>query len=269
MRIGIITDLHLGHAGEGRWHNRLLFDHAETIVTRAVAALNGAGLKLAVVLGDLTHRSRPEDLALARGILDGLTLPWAVLPGNHEWPGRRAGAFDDVFADRLLRYQRFGDLAVAGLPDRTPDPDSRDYYHPDPKALERLHAELDADPPRTLVLCTHMPLYSGAAWADAHGGKDALSYTGGEELAAALAARVPRLILCSGHQHWHHVARVPGGAQITTAALIEYPMEARLLTLDPDRIAYDLLPIAPELAARSLDADAWVAGREEDRQGSL
>ena len=56
MRIGILNDLHLGHSGEGRWHNRLLYDRAAEIARSAVAVLNRQSLDLVLVLGDSIYR---------------------------------------------------------------------------------------------------------------------------------------------------------------------------------------------------------------------
>lgn len=267
LRLAFISDLHLGHTGEDRcWHNRLLFDHAEEITRAAVAALNGQQLDAVVVLGDLTQSGGEAQLALARKVLGGLAAPWYVLPGNHDWPAVRSGAFDALFAEHVLpEYAVWDGVTVAAFRDRPPSEDVPERYQQNPARTARLLARLEVERPAALLLCSHMPLLDGAAWAAAHGGKDAGSYIGGAEFVEELTRRVPRLLLCCGHQHWHHVDAAPGRVQVTTAGLIEYPMEARLLTLDGDVLTGAILPLAPEIAAQSLCDNPWVAGRAQDR----
>src|SRR6266542_3457010 len=101
MKFGILTDLHLGHTGEGHWHNRLLFNHAETIARSAVDVLNQQALDAVFALGDLTQDGQPAQLALARDVLANLTAPWFVLPGNHDSALVRAGHFQRTFAGHL------------------------------------------------------------------------------------------------------------------------------------------------------------------------
>ncbi len=271
MRVGLIADLHLGHAGHARcWHNRLLFDRADTVTRAAVAALNARALDAVLVLGDLTQSGTDDQLAGARAVLDGLAAPWYVLPGNHDGPAVRRGAFDAAFAGHLLPGDtRWDGVAVAAFGDLPPAAGAPEYYVPDPAAVTRLLARLEAERPRTLLVASHVPLLSGAARAAHFGGKDAGHYAGGAEIVAALAMRTDRLLLCCGHQHFHHVQRTAGAVQLTTAALIEYPMEARLLTLEGDRLAYDVLPVASEIAAASLKTAPWVAGHREDRSGMI
>ncbi len=72
-RIVHLTDLHFG-----RERGELVGPLAE--------ALRAAEPELVVVTGDLTHRARPAQYAMAMAFLRGLGLPFIAMPGNHDVP---------------------------------------------------------------------------------------------------------------------------------------------------------------------------------------
>jgi hypothetical protein len=270
IRIGIINDLHLGHTGEGRWHNRLLYDHAEEIARAAVAALNRLSLDRVLVLGDITEAGTEEQLLLARDILGKIEAPWLVLPGNHDRVGVHSGQFARVFAGHVPDlYIRWDEIGLLTLREKLPDDGSRpDGYRLGGAVIEEAVARVAEDRPALLLVASHIPLISEVDHPSAHAGKYAVHHADGQELLARLAPLMKQrgFVFCA-HQHWHHVSECPRWVQLTNAAMIEYPMELRLATIDGGGLGVSTVPAAcREMAARSLDNAPWVVGRECDRE---
>jgi len=271
MTFAIISDLHLGGRGVGRWHNRLLYDRAESVARRAVAALNAEPLDVVYVLGDITESGAEEQLTLAREIFAGFRAPWFVLQGNHDRAAVRSGRFDAVFGDRVLPVFALRDgVAVAALREKSSEAGgAADRYRLDETEVAEILNRLRERRPDALLLFSHQPLAANAEWAVAQGGKDAGYYRDGRDLLDRAARLAGRVAAFCGHQHWHHLVRGPNWVQSATAALIEYPMEARIVTWDGGRMTTRLLAIHPASAVQSLDGAAWVGGRKEDREGTL
>jgi hypothetical protein len=267
LRLGILSDLHLGRTGQGHWHNRLLYDSAAAVAGAAVVALNGEPLDAVYVLGDLTDAGTEAQLAQARWILDGLSAPWFALPGNHDLPAVRSGAFQATFAGHLppaLDGDR--SLAIAALAEDPARAGGSGAFALDGQQLATVRARLERLRPAVLLVFSHQPLAPEPEWARAHGGKDAGHFSVGPSFLERVAPTAGRLVAFCAHQHWHHVLDGPGWRQCTTAALIEYPMEVRLVALGRHCVGSRTLPVAPAVAALSLEAAPWVAGRPEDRE---
>jgi 3',5'-cyclic AMP phosphodiesterase CpdA len=268
MTFAIVADLHLGRTGPGRWHNRLLYDQAEPVARAAVAALNGQRLDAVYVLGDITDAGEDGQLALAGRILADLEAPWFVLPGNHDLAAMRTGAFQTAFRGHLLPELACRDgVAIVGLhEDTAPRDRTPGRFALDEQRLEAIARQIERLGPSTLIVFSHQPLAADPDWPRVHGGKDAGHFTAGRPFLERAARPNRRLVAFCAHQHWHRVLEGPGWRQCTTAALIEYPVEARLVTLDAERVSCRILPVAPEAAAASLESAAWVAGRPNDRE---
>lgn len=268
MRWGIMTDLHLGGTGCGRWHNRLVYEQAEAIARTAVAALNAENLDAVYVLGDITESGADPQLELARTILSELQAPWFVVPGNHDRGAVRSGRFEAVLGDHALPGFAIQDgIAIAALRGQgSVTGETADRYRLDETEVATLLDRLCKNRPDTLFLFSHQPLAANAAWAAGQGGKDAGYYRDGRALLEQAIRLTGRVAAFCGHQHWHHLATGPGWLQCATAALIEYPMEARLVTGEGRTLNSRILPVAPGLAATSLDGAPWVRGRDTDRE---
>ena len=270
-RIGIMSDFHLGHSGVGYWHNRLLYDRAEDIVRETVALLNRQSLDSVVILGDVTNDGSDAQLELARSILDKLTVPWIVIPGNHDREAVRTGRFIDVFGDHFPGLSRKV-LGVESLflPEYLPS----DEYPRTELGLDfiesviRVATRIES---HNLFVFSHFPLIPQEDYAQVHNGKYAKHYLDGETLLSRLSTTVPGNIACfSGHQHWHRTVEHETSMHILTGSLIEYPMEARIVSLDGERLGVSILDSArPDIARESLDSSTWVAGVEGDRSRSV
>lgn len=60
--------------------------------------------------GDITEFGSDEELALAKQILDSLTLPWYIIPGNHDsnWSESGANSFRKVFGGETFFFPHKG-----------------------------------------------------------------------------------------------------------------------------------------------------------------
>ncbi len=86
-----ISDLHFGRLNPG----------APPALRASIAA---SGADVVVVSGDLTQRARAREFAAARRFLDSLSVPWIVVPGNHDVP------LYDIFSrwlNPLGRYRQY------------------------------------------------------------------------------------------------------------------------------------------------------------------
>lgn len=267
MKIGIFADLHLGHTGVEKWHNRLLFDHAEEVVRDTIELLNSQALDLAVILGDVTNSGTEEQLNLAAGILSELNMPWLIHPGNHDREGMKTGLFDKTFGRHVPGiYSEAAGFPALFITEYLP----RDEYPGTELGGDIINEAVEQVQCKNieqLFVFSHFPLIAQQDFADRYKAQYAKHYLDGEELLRKLPGLVSGRIFCfSAHQHWH---RIIDGEQIfhcMTASMIEYPMEARVVRIENETVEITTLETArPETAAMSLDSAEWVHGRESDR----
>ncbi len=87
-RFATINDVHVGATSFGLWlqmHEPPAAEpHSVRCLRSAIADALAWGAELIVVKGDLTHRSRPAEMAMVGEVLAGLPVPVAIVPGNHE-----------------------------------------------------------------------------------------------------------------------------------------------------------------------------------------
>ena len=73
QKLAILSDIHVtpGNANEGK-------------LKLAVQEINTLDVDAVLVTGDLTNEGSDEQLLNVKSILDGITKPLYVIPGNHE-----------------------------------------------------------------------------------------------------------------------------------------------------------------------------------------
>ncbi|MCF0181033.1 MAG: metallophosphoesterase, partial [Muribaculaceae bacterium] len=94
QRIAVICDIHVtpGNANESK-------------LREVVSQINQSDADVVVFAGDLTNEGSDEQLRNVKTIIDGLTKPVYVIPGNHEntWSQSACKTFNDIWGqDRFV-----------------------------------------------------------------------------------------------------------------------------------------------------------------------
>ena len=105
VRLAILSDVHVtpGNANEGK-------------LREAVAEINATDVDAVMMTGDLTNEGSDEQLLNVKGILDGITHPLYVIPGNHEnnWSQSACKTFNDLWGSDRFVFT-VGNLVVVGM----------------------------------------------------------------------------------------------------------------------------------------------------------
>jgi 3',5'-cyclic AMP phosphodiesterase CpdA len=163
---------------------------------------------LVVLSGDLTEKGHPDEYAMALELLGGLSMPWLVMPGNHD----ERENFRATFAGRGHAYlPASGPLhyVVDEYPVRIVALDScppgQHHGHIDAAGLDWLQATLAEQPLKpTLVLLHHPPFMSGIGYLDDY------RYIDAEPLAAVIRGYSNIEAVLCGHVHRAMVKRWAG-----------------------------------------------------------
>lgn len=94
-----VTDTHVGGAT------------GEEDLRRTVKDLNTLkDIDFVILSGDITEFGADQELKLAKQILDSLSLPWYVIPGNHDgnWSENGANTFRSVFGGETFFFKHKG-----------------------------------------------------------------------------------------------------------------------------------------------------------------
>jgi outer membrane protein assembly factor BamB/predicted phosphodiesterase len=94
-----ITDTHIGNAT------------GADDLQRTVDDLNAQeGISFALVTGDITEAGFDGEFRIAKRILDGLTIPWYIIPGNHDmkWSGSGGYSFQKIFGYERISFDHQG-----------------------------------------------------------------------------------------------------------------------------------------------------------------
>jgi Icc protein len=221
MLLAQISDLHVTAKG------KRLFDRIDTpaFLARAVAHLNALDPRpdFVWITGDLVDQGSAAEYAYLREILRALSIPWALMPGNHDDRAALRQAFTDQ--PYLPPGGEFLHYALDGLPLRLL---ALDTLIPGESGgrlcaarLDWLRDRLEEHPDRpTVVAMHHPPFLSGLAEMDAINCDNSAAL-------GAIVAEHPQIerILC-GHVHRPIVMRWHG--TVVTSA----PATAHQVALD-------------------------------------
>jgi 3',5'-cyclic AMP phosphodiesterase CpdA len=240
MLIAQITDTHISTPDSRNDRHFRTPEHLE----RAVAHLNRLDPRPDVVLatGDLVERGEAQEYARLRSILDRLTMPVYVVPGNHDSREQLARAF----ADRgYLPAQDFLQYTVEEWPVRLIGLDTHVPGEPGGRlCAERLgwlDARLAEAPGRpTLIFMHHPPFVTGMQVMDAMGLE-------GSPALAEVIGRHPQVerVVC-GHVHRAMTRRFAGTVASTSPAtahqlaLVLSPAQHLAVVMEPPACALHL-----------------------------
>ena len=186
-RIAHISDPHFGHADP-------------RIAATLLAELNALQPALVAISGDLTQRARATQFREARAWLDQLTVPYLVVPGNHDIPlydvVRRLflprDRYREYISSDLAPIYADDQLAVCGI-DTTKSLTVKDG-HISREQAERVAAQLAPYTNHWRVVVAHHPFEHS---------------TGGARAIPLFEAAGVDLVL-TGHLHLRHLTDVAG-----------------------------------------------------------
>lgn len=117
-----------------------------------------------IVTGDLTDRGKPEEYVTLRSILNNLSMPWHVVPGNHDYRDNFLQAFSDH--DYLAESDDFVHYAIENQPLRLigldTTVDGKPHGFLTPERLKWLDSCLRTVPDKpTLIFMHHPPFKTG------------------------------------------------------------------------------------------------------------
>ena len=101
FRFAFISDTHIGSPNGG----------AEEDLRRTVADINSmSDVDFVVITGDITELGTDAELKLAKEILDGLKIPYYIIPGNHDtgWSESGGLGFTKVFGYDKFFFEHNG-----------------------------------------------------------------------------------------------------------------------------------------------------------------
>lgn len=224
MIIAQITDTHIKAGG------RLAYRKVDTLncLKTCVAHLNALTPKpdAVVMTGDMVDFGAEEEYAIARPVLDRLTMPYFVVPGNHD----ARDAMRRAFADHsYLPEAGYLQYAVEDYPIRLIGLDScvtgKPFGEMCDARLDWLSSKLEQEPHKpTLLFMHHPPFLTGVAHMDRQNCRNTAAFGALIERHAQV-----QMILC-GHVHrpaqtlWHG----------TLACIGPSPSHAVAFDLDPE-----------------------------------
>lgn len=205
-----ISDFHLERAGSRAYGGA----DAGAYVANCLKAVNelSAPVQFVVVTGDLAESGLVEEYQYARELLSGLSLPYYVIPGNHdrrepflqEFRGEACPVTDGQFAQYDFQWGKYHCIAIDTLAEGTNGGELCS------SRLEWLETRLrrEAGKPRVIFM-HHPPIQTGIAFMDSIRLKQAAA-----DALEKLLARYPAEthIVC-GHVH-RAISTVWAGASL-------------------------------------------------------
>ena len=196
MIIAQITDTHVRAGG------RIAYGKVDTaaMLEAVVAHVNSLRptVDIVIVTGDLTDRGKPEEYGAVRFILEKLSMPWHVVPGNHDDRDNFLRAFFDH--EYLADSENFVHYAVENQPLRLIGVDTTNAGEPHgflpPERLKWLDECLHLAPCKpTMLFMHHPPFETGIRHMDVQ------NLLNADDLFAILSEHSQVLHVACGHVH--------------------------------------------------------------------
>lgn len=202
MRIAHISDLHIIAAPPGPG---LVRPDAVARARALIADLMRPDLQIdhVVITGDNVNDARPDEYALLRDVLSGLSIPFTIIPGNHDdraelrasFPAQPYVEADFLYHECQIGHERqIGTVRLLALDSLSP---GRTGGTLDAAQLAWLAARLAAPcSGQTMIALHHPPAPTGMGVLD----RNILTEGANDFLALLEGAAQPILVLC-GHMH--------------------------------------------------------------------
>ena len=286
-RFAVVSDTHFRYppvGDDGMWWNRMLQSRTAELADALVRLTDALQPDFVVHAGDITDRGDESSHEFALRTFARIGCPVACAPGNHDTfePGVRelfgeaygatAASFSsarNVSGVRVLLLDAAWWIWSDGAP--TPAIDWERYGQdgtargigPSDGDLAWLDGELGRPRECPVVLVTHAPVHSKpivpAAVHHPPGMTPPLNRYGPrhEELRAVMAKHPPVDVVAAGHMHYHDLTPHDGTLHCTTAALVEYPCEVRMVEVDEEHITVRTVGLDDERFARDSFVEGW------------
>ncbi len=281
-----LTDSHLGQEDSEEWNNHTLHPFMPDIMRCLRDDIQHVEPEFILATGDLASNHGRDAIFAARDFFDFLNVPYFPLGGNTDFGDDMSRRyFIEAFsghlplADTVYSFNNrnlhfcvldpwwyWSDGTLAPCAENEEAHRSGSWAIP-PAQLRWLDDDLHSHKSWPTVIAMHYPVIPVAGRLQRLN-KQLSGELVNSELFMSLLRRHPQVrLLLSGHRHMHYI--VPAGhmTQVTTAALIEYPIEFRDVHVYDDRIEIHTLGLSnEEYANRSLiEGNGWPAGEEADR----
>ena len=243
--IAQITDLHIKRPG------KLAYGKVDTATAlqRLVVTLNALRPQpdLVVISGDLVDNGTAEEYAYLVSLLEPLTIPLAVMPGNHDCREPMRAIFPkQPFAQMaaLNQIRRVGDIDIIALDSSVT---GKPHGELDPATLAWLDKALSVDPSRPAIIFLHHPPFKTGIW---H--MDSQNLCNADDLATIVRQYPQVALVAAGHVHRATFTRFAG----TLASICPAPSHAVQLDLAQ--------MIAPSFAIEpaAFHLHAWLGGHD-------
>jgi Icc protein len=235
--VGQLTDTHVAASGRDGVPLDELFVDNNARLAAAVASINEEAPALDVLIGtgDMTNWARPEEYEILAELMAPLTVPFLVIPGNHDDRDLLRATFPDVpWVDAVHAswVTVIGDPAVRviGLDSTLPGEPGAEFDHERERWLRSVLA--DAHDGVTVLALHHPPFATGVDWMDASG------FVGLDLLETVLSEHPVDKVICG---HFHRpvsstIAGIPAQVGLSTVQHVDLdltPGAGPSLIVDP------------------------------------
>lgn len=240
MIVGQLSDLHLLEGG------LLVGPDPFAAAERAIAGMNELSPDVVLVTGDVLGGPERRTYQAARRLLDGLSAPYHVVPGNHDLRKPLVEAFGDhapLDGDGFVQY------VVDEHPLRLVALDTLREGSQDGELCERrlgwLRAKLGESEHPTLLFMHHPPIASGIGWIDSAG------LVGRTAFAEVVAETRHVVGVVCGHVH-RAFSGVCGGVPVSVAPSTVFEISLELRRQGPRCVRFG----APAISVHVFDGAA-------------
>ena len=285
-----LTDSHLGQEDSEQWNNRTLHPFMPDIMRCLRSDLKLVTPDFLLATGDLASHHGRDAIFAARDFLDFLDVPYFPLGGNTDFGSETSRRyFIEAFsghlpvADTVYSFNhknlhfcvidpwwRWSDGTLAPCMEDDSAHKWGEWAIP-PYQLRWLDDDLGSHSEWPTVIAVHYPILPIPDRLQKFNQNLRGSLVNSELFMSLLRRHQQVKLLLTGHRHLHCILQSGYITQVTTGALIEYPIEYRDIHVYDDRIEIHTLGLSnDEFANRSLiEGNHWPAGEEQDRHAVI